>query len=157
MPGKTQALNFFTLDGRLGLVDFPGYGYAKVPQALRRHWGPMTAEYIEQRSQLRLMLLLIDIRRIPSGEDLQLIEWSAHHGIELVVVLTKVDKLKSGQRAAARQKIAQTLGVQPSDCVYYSSSKNIGRHELIQRINAGLRDAEARLATDQGGHNGTAA
>src|ERR1700676_4011688 len=66
VPGKTQLLNFFTLDGKLAFVDLPGYGYAQVPISVRKRWGPMVQEYLEKRQQLKVILFLFDIRRIPN-------------------------------------------------------------------------------------------
>src|SRR5262245_55930539 len=76
-PGKTQALNFFTVNDELTFVDLPGYGYAKVPQSIRKEWGPMVQEYLQKREMLKLILFLFDIRRLPNEEDIEFLEWAA--------------------------------------------------------------------------------
>lgn len=138
-PGKTQLLNFFCIDESLIVTDLPGYGYAKVPMKVREQWGPMIQEYLEQRENLKLLLFLIDIRHVPNEEDFMLAEWVAAAGKKLILVLTKVDKVTTNERNANRKKIIETF---PShfihDTVVYSSTKNVGRRELIGAIQRAL-------------------
>ena len=141
-PGKTQALNFFTFNDQ-GFVDLPGYGYAKVSQSTRKHWGPMVQTYLEKRETLKLILLLLDIRRIPTEEDLQFISWAIHHNKALVVVLTKVDKLNQNERKAKTKIILDKLNVENLHYVSYSVLKNLGKKELLFIINDALANETA--------------
>ncbi|MCB1112937.1 MAG: YihA family ribosome biogenesis GTP-binding protein [Chlamydiales bacterium] len=139
VPGKTQALNFFTIDDSLAFVDLPGYGYAKVPQKIRSQWGPMVQTYLEEREQLKLLLFLLDIRRIPNDDDLQLLNWALHNGHAMILVLTKVDKVKANERKKNTQKILEAFNLENLHYVHYSAEKNVGRKELIAMINDALR------------------
>ena len=143
-PGKTQALNFFTLNDQLAFVDLPGYGFAKVPISVRKRWGPMVQGYFENRETLRLVLLLFDIRRIPNDEDRQLIEWASHNELGLILILTKTDKVKRNEKAANTQKILKAFDVENLHYVHYSSTKNQGRNELIAMIRDALEDEEGK-------------
>jgi len=139
-PGKTQALNFFTLDDRLAFADLPGYGYAEVPPRVKKQWGPMVKSYLEERQTLKVVLFLLDIRRIPNAEDLQFLDWAAYHEKALILVLTKVDKVKLMERRHNTQKILSALGAGNIHYVYYSVTKNQGRHELMAMIKDALQD-----------------
>lgn len=142
VPGKTQLINFFTLNEALTFVDLPGYGYAKVPVALRKKWGPMIQEYLEKRAQLKLILFLFDIRRMPNDEDKQLIDWVAQSGKSLILVLTKVDKVSTNEKSANTRKILQAFNCQNLHHIHYSTTKNIGRKELIAMLLDALSDEE---------------
>lgn len=133
-PGKTQALNFFTLNDQLAFVDLPGYGYAQVPMSVRKEWGPMIQNYLETRETLQLILFLFDIRRIPEDEDRQLLEWIAYAQKAVILVLTKVDKVTTNELAINTQKILQSFDTQNLHYVHYSVPKDRGRRELSMMI-----------------------
>lgn len=140
VPGKTQAINFFTLDEKIVFVDLPGYGYAKVPVSVRKQWGPMMQRYLKEREELQLILYLFDIRRIPNEEDIQFLEWMAMAGKAVILVLTKVDKVKLNEKKQATQKIMESFGAENLHFVHYSSTKNAGRKELIAMIQDALSE-----------------
>jgi GTP-binding protein len=94
-PGRTQAINFFQVDGGFRFVDLPGYGYAKVPKAITSNWQGLIEGYLVGRSALKLAILLIDSRRGWMPKDIELREWLEAQGQRYIVVVTKVDKLKS--------------------------------------------------------------
>jgi len=137
-PGKTQALNLFTVDDALAFVDLPGYGFAKVPQPVRKKWGPMVQGYLENRRQLKLVLFLFDIRRMPTEEDLMLLDWIIHAQKAAILVLTKVDKVKANEKKANTDKILKAFDVENLHYTYFSSTKKIGRNELIALIHQAL-------------------
>jgi len=141
-PGKTQALNFFTIDDTLAFTDLPGYGFAKVPEKVRRSWGPMIQSYMEKREHLKVILFLFDIRRMPNDDDRKLLEWVIHNEKSMILVLTKVDKLGKGQRQAQASKIIKAFGADNIQSTFYSVTKNIGRQELIRMINEALISEE---------------
>lgn len=97
-PGRTQQIQFFVVDEELTLVDFPGYGFAQVPQALRAQWSELVAAYFQSREQLRLVLMLVDLRRGLEAEEHQLLEWLAELGKPCIVVATKADKATQAER-----------------------------------------------------------
>ncbi|HEV3112167.1 MAG TPA: ribosome biogenesis GTP-binding protein YihA/YsxC [Candidatus Binataceae bacterium] len=99
-PGRTQALNFFTLGDELALVDLPGYGYARMPEALARKVSALMSDFLAQRNNLTAVLLLIDSRRGPQEEELALAEMVRTRGLELVIAITKADKIRRSERPA---------------------------------------------------------
>lgn len=133
-PGKTQALNFFVYEDRLAFADLPGYGYAQVSQSVRKQWGPMVQTYLEKRETLQLVLFLIDIRRVPNQDDLQLFDWIIHNQKGMILVITKVDKVNRNERKLNTTKILDALGASNIHYVYYSTTKNQGRRELLAMI-----------------------
>lgn len=133
-PGKTQALNFFQVEDRLMFVDLPGYGYAQVPTAVRKQWGPMVHGYLMNRPQLQLILFLFDIRRKPNSEDLEFMEWIAQSQKGVILVLTKVDKLTPSERALQKALILKAFDTENLHTIQYSTSKKIGRYDLIRLI-----------------------
>lgn len=142
-PGKTQHLNFFTVNDNkckeyICFVDLPGYGFAKVPDSVRKQWGPMVQEYLEKRPNLKMMLLLFDIRRIPSDDDLNMLDWAQYNQVPVLLVLTKVDKVSSNEKRAQTQKILKAFDDDSLPYIHYSATKNIGRVELIHKLEEGL-------------------
>lgn len=113
-PGRTQLLNFFELDEGHRLVDLPGYGYAKVPDAIQREWGRTMEDYLAQRLSLRGVFLLMDIRHPLTDFDWQLIEWCNHRDLPLHIALTKADKLSRGAAKGVLLKVQATLGREAS-------------------------------------------
>lgn len=109
-PGRTQTLNFYLCDGRFVLVDLPGYGYARAPEALRAAWGRMVEEYLEKREALRGALLLVDGRHGPTGDDMELWEWLRRRDIATAAVATKWDKVKPSQRQRRLAEMEERLG-----------------------------------------------
>ena len=110
-PGKTQLINFFLINDEFYCVDLPGYGYAKAPRSVVDAWAPMIEGYIRDSPQIRVVVVLLDIRREPDARDERLVEWLAHYGVSACYVLTKADKLKRGEMAKARQAITKKLGL----------------------------------------------
>ena len=95
-PGRTQLINFFPVDETRALVDLPGYGYAKVGVKTKQDWEAGLTDYIEQRSALRGLILLVDARMEPTEIDLVMLDWTESIGLPVHVLLTKSDKLKKG-------------------------------------------------------------
>ncbi len=129
-PGKTQAINFFNVGDELIFADLPGYGYAKVPERQRKQWAELIESYL--KTEPHLILFLLDIRRKPSEQDIQMYDWIVASGLPCIVVLTKVDKVKRGERARQTQEILSRINNFPH--VYYSATRNEGRSQLIGKI-----------------------
>ena len=127
-PGRTQLVNFFELRDEQRLVDLPGYGFARVAESVRRHWGELLAEYFETRQSLAGLILIVDIRRRLTDFDRQMIAFAESVNLPVHILLTKADKLKKGQAAKALLEVKMELGdqatVQP-----FSALKRQGEQE----------------------------
>ncbi len=137
-PGRTQLLNFFDINSTFYLVDLPGYGFAKVPLAIKKEWGPMVRTYLEGRQNLRALLLLFDIRRTPREEDLQLLDWLEELEVPTIPVITKVDKISRSRRETQLRSILEATGLPRDAFTLFSALTREGRDEIWQRIEAAL-------------------
>lgn len=108
-PGRTQLVNFFRLHGDTRLVDLPGYGFAKVRDNVRRHWGELLSSYFETRESLKGLILVVDIRRRLTDFDWTMIEFAETNALPIHVLLTKADKLKRGEKANALLGVRREL------------------------------------------------
>ena len=108
-PGKTQLLNFFLVEEDFVLVDCPGYGYAKVPKKMQIEWGKWVERYLEDREQLKLILFLLDLRRTPNEDDFAFFKWAQHYQKDMLVIITKADKLKKNERKKQVEHILSKL------------------------------------------------
>ncbi|MBE0644703.1 MAG: YihA family ribosome biogenesis GTP-binding protein [Bacteroidetes bacterium] len=135
-PGKTQQINFFLVDGRMRFVDLPGYGYAKASQKDRREWGKLITTYFEIGRPIAMVLQLIDSRLPLQESDAQVMQWLVQQGLPLQVALTKVDKLKQGERVRQERSLGEAflqLGYR-GNCIMLSSLKGTGKKELLTSI-----------------------
>lgn len=110
-PGKTQTINFYNINKNLYFVDLPGYGYAKVSQEIRNKWGKMIERYLHASTQLKAVLLLVDIRHAPGENDVTMYNWIVANGYEPVIIATKLDKIKRSQKDKNIKVIRETLGL----------------------------------------------
>lgn len=133
-PGKTREINFFSVNDALVLVDLPGYGYARVSHEERAKWRPLIESYLESSIQLRGIVQLLDVRRDPSPEDRQMLEFLAEIGAPTIVTVTKVDKLSAARRAARVAEITASLGLEPEQVIPFSAVTRLGRDELASAI-----------------------
>ncbi len=127
-PGRTQLVNFFELREGQRLVDLPGYGFARVSDSMRGHWGELLSEYFETRQSLAGLILIVDIRRRLTDFDRRMIAFAESVDLPVHILLTKADKLKKGQAASAVLEVRKELGkratVQP-----FSALKRQGERE----------------------------
>ncbi|MFP3866856.1 MAG: ribosome biogenesis GTP-binding protein YihA/YsxC [Desulfobacteraceae bacterium] len=136
-PGCTQAINFFLINHSWSFVDLPGYGYARVPLPVKTGWLRLIRIYLEQRRQLVAVVFLMDSRRLPEAEELALLQKLQQLQLPVIVVLTKADKLKSSQRPRQLQNYLvclQSLGIGPSELIWFSAITREGRQELWTRL-----------------------
>jgi GTP-binding protein len=134
-PGRTQEINFFAVNNRFAFIDLPGYGYAKVPEKIRKNWGPMIETYLRERTSLRLVVLILDIRRDPSNEDRQLIDWLQCYRLPFLIVLTKIDKVSRNVLAARQRLIGRDLSLTPATpLVSFSAKTGVGKEPLWREI-----------------------
>ena len=133
-PGRTQLINFFLINGDLMLVDLPGYGYAKVPAAVRKQWGPMVETYIARRTTLKGVVVLLDVRRRPEAEELNMIDWLRQHQVAVVPVLTKADKLSKTELIKQRRAAARALDMAEEELILFSAKSGLGKEAIWQRL-----------------------
>jgi GTP-binding protein len=133
-PGRTQLINFFQANSKLSLVDLPGYGYAKVPTAVRKEWGPMIENYLSTRPSLRGVVLIMDIRRQPRNEEIDFIKWMERQNLAHILVLTKTDKLSKTKQIKQRNMIAKVLGIEPEGLILFSAKTRKGREDVWANI-----------------------
>jgi len=133
-PGRTQLINFFDINDLITFVDLPGYGYAKVPTAVRKKWGPMIETYLSGRDTLKGVVVILDIRRTPREEEHNLIAWLEHYAIAGILVLTKADKLSKAKQNKQRAAIANSLNVDCSDLILFSAKSRKGRQDVWDAI-----------------------
>jgi GTP-binding protein len=142
-PGRTQLINFFELAADQRLADLPGYGYAKVPEEMKRHWRELMTRYVETRQSLAGLLLIMDARRPLTDFDWQMLEWTHAHGLDSHLILTKADKLNRSEATqtlrSVKARIAPEMTVQ-----LFSAPEKVGvdeaRGRILQMLAAGGRD-----------------
>ncbi len=133
-PGLTRMINFFRINGAVYFVDLPGYGFAKVPERIRAQWKPMVEGYLLGRKMLRGVVQIMDVRHLPTVDDLQLWTWLRDRRIPAIPVLTKADKISQNKRAVQVKAAAQMLSVSPEGIVVFASTAGLGREQLIERL-----------------------
>ena len=138
-PGRTQLINYFLINDKIYFVDLPGYGFAKVPDAVKKNWGKTIESYLISNRE-KVVFLLLDLRRVPSNEDMEMLKWLEHFGIEYYIIFTKADKLSNNEKFKQLKEIRKKLVFKNEDVFFYSSLKNTGREELLNFI--GKRIAE---------------
>lgn len=138
-PGRTQAINLFQVESRYVLADLPGYGFAKVPEAVQQGWKGLVEGYLSSPRDLRLVLLLVDPRREPGGMDADLLWGLRQARLPVLVVATKLDKLKRQKGRAALAKVARTYNLQPHELLGFSALKGTGLDELKKAIDKAVR------------------
>ncbi len=125
-PGRTQLLNFFTLDEQRRIVDLPGYGYAKVAEGIKQQWQEELVRYLEQRRCLRGLVLLMDIRHPLKEYDQLMLDWSQGIGLPTHILLTKADKLKQGAAARSLQQVKKAID-------HYPGAVSVQRFSALKR------------------------
>jgi GTP-binding protein len=142
-PGRTQAINFFEIGkGRMYLVDLPGYGFARVPISIKSSWGKMVETYLRKRTNLKAVVVILDIRRDLTDGDTELLNWLAEYGITSIPVLTKADKLSRRQSIARAKEIYEELEqFSYGRPTIFSAKTREGREEIWERIEKAILGA----------------
>ena len=133
-PGRTREINFFKVNGTFVLADLPGYGYAKISKTRKAEWLPLIEGYLRASTALRGVVQLLDCRHDPSEEDLQMLDFLADIGVPTVVVLTKVDKLRTREVAERVHAIAVALRLEDEQVIPFSAETNLGRDDLAEAL-----------------------
>ncbi|KAG6559704.1 putative GTP-binding protein EngB [Candidatus Rhabdochlamydia oedothoracis] len=143
-PGKTQTINFFTVDQQFLLVDLPGYGYARVDKKTKEKWSELIDLYLKTRSSLRLILFLVDIRRSFTEDDLSFIKWAHFYHKNLLIIFTKSDKLKiqeiKKQIHAASKTLSSVFPMQSFEFFTCSIKEPQNRIILTEKIKSLLQE-----------------
>src|SRR3954470_23934648 len=133
-PGRTREINFFRINNEFVLVDLPGYGYARISKEKKAEWRPMVESYLRRTTQLRGIVLLLDIRRDPSDDDRAMLDFLAETEVPALVALTKLDKLNKTAARARAGEIAASLSLEQEQVIPFSSPTGEGRLELLEAI-----------------------
>jgi len=143
-PGRTQSLNFFLVNQRFRFVDLPGFGYARVPKAIKTSWGEMVSGYLAKRKQLVLSIHIVDSRHEPTTLDVQLHEWLEHVSKPRLTVATKSDKLSNNELKESLRRVKRVVG--DDRVAAFSAKTGRGRSEIWQEIESAINGFHRDLA-----------
>jgi GTP-binding protein len=133
-PGRTREINFFRINNAFVLVDLPGYGYARISKEQKAEWKPLIESYLRRTTQLRGIVLLLDIRREPSDDDRAMLDFLAEMEVPTIVALTKADKLSKKAASERAAEIAGALSLDSEQVILFSAHSGAGRVELLEAI-----------------------
>lgn len=133
-PGRTREINFFRINNQYVLVDLPGYGYARISKEKKAEWRPLIESYLRRTTQLRGIVLLLDIRREPSDDDRAMLDFLSEVEVPTIVAMTKMDKLGKVAAQAQVAGISRTLALQPDQVIPFSAVTGEGRIELAEAM-----------------------
>lgn len=139
-PGRTRLVNYFLVDDKFYLVDLPGYGFQKGSKAEQEDWDEMMDDYFTNTRNLRLALVLLDIRRDLTREDLDIQKYLFANNIPFKIVLTKTDKVSNNEKFVRIRALCEQLRYNKEALVFTSADKKLGREELIKLIDCYLED-----------------
>ncbi len=137
-PGKTRTIDFYVINGRFFLVDLPGYGFARVSKQMKERWRELIEGYLGEREQLKVVVMLMDIRHDPTQDDLLMYQWLKFNEIPTIVAATKSDKLSRGRALSNLKKAKEKLelNVENGDImISFSAKTGDGRIDLWKKIN----------------------
>ena len=123
-PGRTQLINFFNVDEKMCFVDLPGYGFAKVPEHVKKQWQPMIEAYLLKSEWLKCVVLIVDSRHKPSRHDIMMREWLQAYEIPVLIVATKIDKIPKTKRKKHLNLVRDTLKLHSSEPLLSFSALN---------------------------------
>lgn len=148
-PGRTQLVNFFELAEGARLVDLPGYGFARVPDAVRERWRALVEAYFDRRRSLAGLFVTVDVRRGLTDLDLRLLDWAGRLEVGVTLLLTKADKLGRGAANAARRGVLETAPP-GTEAILFSALKGTGVEAARERLETwlGLRPERREAAAD---------
>ncbi len=130
-PGKTRSLNYFQINESFYLVDLPGYGYARIPKSIKDSWGKLIEDYLMECKDLIGLVFLLDCRRNPNNEDLELLDWLSQRGLPVMIVITKTDKLT---RDKTNRKLKQLEKEYDVSGIPFSTVSGVGKHQLLNAV-----------------------
>ncbi len=135
-PGKTQLVNFYDIDGLFRFVDLPGYGYARVSKSKQKNWADIIDSYLDGRSNLLEVFLLVDLRHPPNEDDLLMYDWLKKRGFNGIVLATKQDKIKNSQLMKHKNQLIKALEIPSKDHLFLVSAQSrYGKYQIWDMIN----------------------
>lgn len=132
-PGRTQLINYFKINNEFFIVDLPGYGFAKVPKEMKAEWGKTMDRYIASPRK-KLVFVLLDIRRIPSQEDIEMLVYLDHHDIPFKIIFTKMDKVSNNEKFKIMKEIKKNIEFHNEDVFFHSSLSDNGKEDILNFI-----------------------
>jgi GTP-binding protein len=135
-PGKTQGLNFFQVDGKVNMVDLPGYGFAKVSKTTQTGWQQLISSYLQNRATLRCVVVIMDLRHPPKSQDSQLLGWLRNEGIRYLPVYTKADKLSGNERSKNAALLDAGHGLTAEERIMFSAKSGSGLEKLKESLDS---------------------
>lgn len=140
-PGRTQLINYFKVNNEVYFVDLPGYGFAKVPKEMKQEWGQTMERYLASPRH-KLVFVLLDIRRVPSGEDIDMLHWLDHFDIPFKIIFTKMDKVSNNEKFKCLKAIKTKIDFTNDDVLFHSSLSNSGKDEVLEFIGEYLEEVQ---------------
>ena len=135
IPGKTQTLNFYLINGSFYLVDVPGYGFAKVSKVLKNKFGLIIEDYLKERDNLKRVFMLVDFRHKPTNDDVMMYDYLKYYQIPVTIIATKSDKVSKNSYEKNKKLIKETLKLAKGDnLVLFSTVSKIGKQEIHDEI-----------------------
>ncbi len=136
-PGKTRQINFFLINNDFYLVDLPGYGYAKVSKKEKESWGRVIESYLNNRQQLKRIVLILDCRHKPTADDITMYKWIKHYDYDIAIVATKIDKVSKNQLYKNLEIIRDTLGMNREDEILtFSAVNKQGKDKVLEVLDS---------------------
>ncbi|MBR2742134.1 MAG: YihA family ribosome biogenesis GTP-binding protein [Clostridia bacterium] len=149
-PGKTATINYYLLDGKVYLVDLPGYGFAKVSKDKKKTWGVFIEDYFRLSKNIALVFSLVDIRHDPTADDMAMADFLKAAGLPFMIIATKADKLSKTAAAASCENIRKKLSLPDGvPLVAFSAKTGAGCAEIIDVINKFDDKTEEKDAVSQ--------
>lgn len=142
-PGRTQLINYFKVNNEFYIVDLPGYGFAKVPKEMKAEWGKTMERYVAS-DRKKLVFVLLDIRRVPSEEDMEMLIWLDHHDIPFKIIFTKMDKVSNNEKFRCLKDIRKKVEFHNDDVFFHSSLNDTGKDEILNYIDSLLIKEEIK-------------
>ncbi|CAB1252387.1 ribosome biogenesis GTP-binding protein YihA/YsxC [Clostridium sp. WLY-B-L2] len=138
-PGKTRLINFFLINDMFYFVDLPGYGYAKASKREIQGWGKIIEKYLQDRKQLKAIVLILDCRHKPTADDITMYKWIKHYKYKTVIIVTKIDKISKNKLYDNLKIIKDTLELKKDDEVLtFSALNKKGREEILDTLDSML-------------------
>ena len=142
-PGRTQLINYFKVNNEFYIVDLPGYGFAKVPKEMKAEWGKTMERYVAS-DRKKLVFVLLDIRRVPSEEDMEMLVRLDHHDIPFKIIFTKMDKVSNNEKFRCLKDIRKKVEFHNDDVFFHSSLNDTGKDEILNYIDSLLIKEEIK-------------
>ncbi|MCG8672653.1 MAG: ribosome biogenesis GTP-binding protein YihA/YsxC [Pseudomonadales bacterium] len=134
-PGRTQMINFFALDDERKLVDLPGYGFAQVPEKMKKDWQAHMSQYLEDRNALKGLVIVMDVRHPLKDFDKMMLDWASHYQVPTHILLSKADKLKKNPANSTKFQVGKAVKDSPNVSVQLFSSQNrLGLEEAHRKL-----------------------